>query len=779
MPLTLRAARDALLADRSLTGTAWCAAYAAAADAWLAGVFTSACGGDTSGLALVAVGGYGRGELAPGSDLDLVLVHDRRRPPKQIAEAIWYPIWDEGVHLDHSVRTVKEIRQAADSDLKVALGLVDARLIAGDTALGEAVRRRVMDLWETRASRWLPEVDAAVRARHRTHGDAAFLLEPELKESRGGLRDLTALGVAARVSPVLNDLLAHPGLEAAAAVLAAVRVELQRSTGKPTSRLLLQEQDVVAAALGLSDADVLMARVSEAARVVAWSSDDGWRRVLSWLAGPRGRSGSADRPIEPGLVLRDNEVSLATDGDPATDPSLALRAAATSAELDRPLARPTLERLRREAAAPAWPWAEPVLRAWLRLLGAGPGAVAAIETLDQIGVWTRLLPEWWAVRNRPQRNAYHRFTVDRHLVEAAVGAAELARGVSRPDLLLAGALVHDIGKGQTLDHTLVGIDVVRQLAPNLGFSTSDSETLVALVRHHLLLPDVATRRDLDDPATISAVAAAVGDPLTLELLAALTEADSLATGPSAWGPWKAGLVAELVRRVRALLAGEESPAGPPELTAAQSALLAEADLAVAAEADGTEAARVTVVAPDRPGLLATVTGVLTLSGAQVRSATSRAAGPRDSAQGAGPLAVLAFDVTPAFDRLPVWDRVRADLEAALDGRLRVAERLVEHERPYTRRRPAAASPPQVVVTTHDDASAVATVVEVRAPDTVGLLYKIASTLAELGLFITWAQVSTLGAEVVDAFYVRSVDGSKLTSDARHEVETTLTAALLA
>ncbi|MHB1535429.1 MAG: HD domain-containing protein, partial [Acidimicrobiales bacterium] len=457
---------------------------------------------------------------------------------------------------------------------------------------------------------------------------------------------------------------------------------------------------------------------------------------------------------------------LSADADPGRDPSLALRAAAVSAEIDRPLARGTLDRLEREASAPTSVWPDELRRAWLRLLGAGPPAVGAIEALDRLGIWVRLLPEWGPVRNRPQRNAYHRFTVDRHLVETAVGASAFVRRVRRPDLLLAGALLHDIGKGRGGDHTEVGIAVVERLAPRLGFDAPDTEVLVAMVRHHLLLPDVATRRDLDDPATIVSVAAAVGDGLTLELLAFLTEADSRATGPSAWGPWKAGLVTLLVERVAQVLAGERPVLRAPELTAEQQALLDAGELAVVGDDR-----QVTVVAPDQPGLLAAVTGVLTLSGVLVRSAATRS-------EPAAELAVLGFEVTPAFDRLPDWARVRGDLEAVLGRRLPLAERLDERERHYSRRRrPSAAGSPGVTVTTDNAASAAATVLEVRAPDTGPVLYRIADAVARKGLFITWARVATLGAEVVDVFYVQSADGSKLTDGDRRALEASVTAAL--
>jgi [protein-PII] uridylyltransferase len=345
------------------------------------------------------------------------------------------------------------------------------------------------------------------------------------------------------------------------------------------------------------------------------------------------------------------------------------------------------------------------------------------------------------VRCKPQRNAVHRFTVDRHLVEAAVEAAALTRRVSRPDLLLVGALLHDIGKGWPGDHTDAGVAVVPAIAARLGYDESDRAVLVALVRHHLLLPDTATRRDLDDPTTIRSVAETVEDPSTLALLHALTEADALATGPAAWGDWKAGLVRDLVRRVDAVLGGEPPPR-PDLLDERQRALADKGDLAVDVVGD-----RVTVVAPDRPGLLWRWSGVLALHRLRIRAAT---------ATSVGSTAVTVFDVTPRFGSPPDWDAVRADVRRAWDDALPLAAHLAERERAYAREN-VHAVPPRVLWI--DDASASATVVEVRAHDVVGLLHRLTRALADAGLDVRSARVSTLGAEVVDAFYVVESDGS--------------------
>ncbi len=755
---SLREARSALLAEKGLTGTAWCRAYAGAADAWLASLLEQAAGGETAGLALIAVGGHGRRELAPGSDVDLVLVHDRPGRIAPIADAVWYPVWDAGISLDHSVRTAKEVRAAMDGDIKVALGLLDGRLVAGDAALAASVLAGALDLWKTRAGRWLPALDGVTRERHARFGDVAFLLEPDLKDGRGGTRDINLLRSLGRVVPILAGVLEDPGLVSAGEVLVSARVELQRATGRPANTLLLQEQDGIAAALGHADADVLMAAVAGAARSVAWANDDGWRRLESWLAGPRGRSGGRDAALEPGLVLRDGEVTLVAGVPVSSDPTLALRAAAASAELDRPIARASLDRLSEEAAAPAGVWPPGALHALLRLLGAGRPAVAAIEALDQRGVWLRYLPEWAAVRNRPQRNAYHRYTVDRHLLETVAGAAGFQHAVDRPDLLLLAALLHDIGKGRGGDHTEQGLEVVASLAPRLGLPAADVETLLALVRHHLLLPDVATRRDLGDPATAGAVATAVGDRGTLELLAALTAADGEATGPSAWSPWKAGLVAELASLASGVLEGRPPPdSGRAALTDAERGLLGSRRLRLVADGE-----RVSVAAPDRPGLLATVAGVLALSGVAVRTATT-------ISDPATAMALLRFDVAPATSDLPDWGRVGATLDAATGGRLSVDAALAEREARHARyRRPTTARPPAVRVDVDNAASDLATVLEVRAPDRAGLLHSVARSLTAAGVSVTCALVSTLGAEAVDVFYVQTLAGDKVTDPAHVE-----------
>jgi [protein-PII] uridylyltransferase len=322
--------------------------------------------------------------------------------------------------------------------------------------------------------------------------------------------------------------------------------------------------------------------------------------------------------------------------------------------------------------------------------------------------------------------------------------------VSRPDLLLLGALFHDIGKGMPGDHTDAGVALTQVIAPRIGLTDEDAATVVSLVRNHLLLPDTATRRDLDDPKTSSAVADAVGGSrTTLELLHALTQADARATGPAAWSDWKAGLVASLVSRTKAVLEGE-SPAPTTALSDEQLELANRGELAVVGEQTPDGSYAVTVTAPDRPGLLSRAAGVLALHRLDVLAATATAAGPT---------AVTLFTVAPRFGSAPDWRLVRDDLHAALAGSLPLEQRLAAREQAYAGHKDRAA-PPRVFVL--DDAAESATVVEVRAHDAVGLLHRIGHALDSCGLDVRSARVSTFGAEVVDAFYVVNAGGMKVT-----------------
>jgi [protein-PII] uridylyltransferase len=757
--VALRDARASVLSTEGLTGAALRAALTGIADVWL-----TARVGNAEGVALVAVGGYGRRDPAAGSDLDLLLLHRDGVEVDELANSIWYPVWDAGVGLDHSVRTVDEAVAVAHDDLKAILGLLDLRHVAGEDELTASLRTRIFETWRRDARKRLPELIEAVQERGERCGELAFLLEPDLKDSRGGLRDVHAMNAIALAW--VADAPSETVREAYSWLL-DVRGELHRRSPRGSDRLIKQEQIPIAAALGFADADELMRRVFDAARTIAYATDEACRRASVASRPPKrwGRrgAGATRRPLADGVVEQDGEVHLARDADPASDPVLVLRVAAAAAQAGLPISTHVAKRLATESPPMPEPWPAAARDAFIALLGAGRPAVAAFEALDQAGLLVRLIPEWEPVRCKPQHNAVHQYTVDRHLIEAAVEASSLTRQVARPDLLLLGAFLHDIGKGFPGDHTDAGVERVPTIARRIGLADDDVNVVTDMVRHHLLLPDTATRRDLSDPATIEIVTRALGEVATLELLHALTIADAAATGPGAWSDWKAGLIVELVRRASAAMAGEHLSEFET-ITAEQRSLAEAGDLAV--DLTGSQ---LTIVAPDRPGLMSRWAGVAALHRLAIRSATATS-----MSTDAGRMAITTLEVAPKFGSLPNVDALAADVRRAFDDTLPLADRLREREQAYGDG--ARVAPPPLVLW-FDDESHHSTIVEVRTHDSDGLLHRLTKVLADESLDVRSARIQTLGAEVVDAFYVVDRDGRTVDDPTRRfEIEAALIAA---
>lgn len=762
-PSAYREARRELLGRPVVSRPARRRALTALTDDWLSAVF-EASGADDVGACLVAVGGYGRGDLTAGSDLDLLLVLPDRIDPSdarvaEIVDRLWYPVWDSGVAVDHSVRTPAEVRRAAAQDIRVILGLLDARPIAGDTVLGERVASAILADWRALARTRLHEVRTSVEARRAREGDAAHLLEPDLKESYGGLRDAGILDAVA--ASWVTDV-PREGLDDARSSLLDIRDALHdcsmQEGRRPSDVLRTQDQEDVARRLGLDGRDAMLRQLGDAARAIAYASDTMWHRIsrLQRVRSDRGmrrrlrRPGPERVPLADGVVVHDGEVALAADARPDRDPALIMRFAAAAAQAGLPVSPAAVARLARESAPLPVPWPAEARDALVSLLGSGTGLVPVWEALDQHGLIVRLIPEWAAVRSAPQGNPVHLYRVDRHLVETASASAAHLREVVRPDLLVLAALLHDIGKGHPGDHSEVGAELTDVITARMGFDAGDREVLICLVRHHLLLPDTATRRDLDDPVTAQQVASAVGAMEVLDLLRALTYADAAATGPGAWSDWKAALVDDLTARTRALLAGALPPA-PPAMAERHAHLLASDDVALVLET-GSPASRVIVAAPDRPGLLGAIAGVLAVHRLEVKAADTETVGDR---------ALTAWTVVPFYGEFPALDLVRADVLRALSGEWDVRERLAH------RRRGTTGAPPRVDFV--PGAASDADVLEVRAHDEPALLHRIGEAIRDAGASITAARIETLGSEAVDVFYLRAAGGGRLGAAERAHV----------
>ena len=560
-------------------------------------------------IALAAVGGYGRGELSPGSDLDILFIHSGRvssEKLKALVNEVLYPLWDTK-SVDHSVRTRSETRDAAISDLRVATGLLDIRLITGNADLVANVQSDALELWRKNAKEKLQDLHKSLQERHTRAGELAYLLEPDLKEARGGLRDIQALRAIALSGAVTVPL---EKISWAESTLNNVRESLHIASGRGKDRLLFQEQDKVAQLLKYADADAMMGDVARAARSVDYLLDYTWHTLEH-----KGKDGLGRILKRPRVATVAKNVSASNREiviDPFTsfneDPVVGLRAAATAAQLGLPLSLDTCtelsEALKKGEGVLSNPWPREARELLIALIGAGEAMVGIFEILDQEEIIFHWIPEWMSVRSLPQRNALHRHTVDRHMVETAVHAAALTRKVQRPDLLLFAALFHDIGKGTQEDHSERGVRLIEPIAQRIGFDAKDIEVLKNLVLHHLLLSSTATRRDLDDPATIASVVSVIPDVNTLELLHALSIADGEATGSAGWSEWKATLVNDLVQRVKRAMAGAEV-AQQPEVSQEQIAQAEKGVLRVTLEEHSSGYA-VEVISPDKPGLLSIV-----------------------------------------------------------------------------------------------------------------------------------------------------------------------------
>lgn len=758
---TVRAARDRLIADGSVVGSELRARLTGQYDRWLASLLPQ-----DQPIALVAVGGLGREEPAPYSDLDLVLLHDLSpKKVRAVADSIWYPIWDSGIGLDHSVRTVAETAKLAASDVKVSLGLLDVRFIAGNEQLAGEARTRIAAAWRINAATRAEELQRSALERASTFGHVAYLLQPNLKQSYGGLRDAMVLRALARAQ--LIDI--RPEVREAIGTLLDVRGEVQRHARKSSDVLLAQDRATIAGSLGREDGTALLRDVNGAGRAIAHAIDTAFRRAATrreedGSGGLRARLRRPSRlgPVREGLakdvVTHAGFVVLSRDARPERDPGLLMRVARAAAYADLPISSFTLDRLRIETPEQIDQWTEEMRRDFIALLAAGPPLLRVWESLDQHGLLTRLIPEWEHVRSLAQHNAVHTFTVDRHLLQTAIEVEANGIVVSRPDLLRVGALLHDIGKGRGGDHSNVGADIAREIAVRMGFRDADCDLIEKLVRYHLLLPVTAQRRDLTDPRTVEAVVEKIGSsPVVVDLLHALSIADSKATGPGAYSQWKSDLIAELVTRVRAAQAGETIDELDMIDDLATDLIAADPDEAVSVAIGRAPGAYQRLVVVLRDGMPASqVAGALALASLSIRRAR-----------------LVEFDgcrlldhiVEPRFGSMPGIEELTDSLRRIHSGALDLRERLERKAASYDR---GAVSAPRVRWV--ENAATNASMVEVQSADRTALLYHLMCAFERAGAQVRSAVIESYGPSVVDTFYLQTADGAVLGPDRKSAVE---------
>lgn len=722
-------------------------------------------------IAIAAVGSFGRGELAPGSDLDIVIVHSPSVNQEALSEAvntILYPLWDKKIRVDHSVRTLAEARVAIHEDFKVVMGLLDARYICGNSELVADLHLMAQLAWQRESDQYFHQLRQSLDERHVRSGELAYLLEPDLKEARGGLRDITSLR-AMNLSGAVN--LPMERISRAEGVISTIRESLHSVSNRDKDRLLFTEQDKVAADLGYHDADAMMSDLAHSARAVDYLMQLAWHKYSHQASVGLARYFRKRRAtvIAQGISVEGNEVVIDRAIDIDEDPLICLRAAATAAQRGLPIAFDSLEHysqlLRDGRGAFPNPWPREAREYLIALIGAGPAMVELFEALDQEEILLQWIPEWKGVRSLPQRNVLHRHTVDRHMVETAVAAASLTRDVHRPDLLLFTALFHDIGKGSQEDHSVRGASLIAPIAQRLGFNEIDVQVIQKLIEHHLLLSATATRRDLDDPATIALVLDCIPDLRTLELLHALSIADGEATGSAAWSDWKASLVADLVRRCRLSLT-DSAIESQPILSEEQIARAAKGQLNVIF-AEQENAYSLEVIAPDMTGLLSIVSGVLNVLRLDVRSARTKTLNS---------MAVMEWIVIPdpnanAIDADEIYRELTKSLENEENLAVKIARRIEAYAQLPTIPFPAP------VVETFNDIATDATIIEVRSHDRPALLFSIGAAIRRCNIDIRSAIVTTLGAEAIDTLYVTEIGGGALSPTRTQQVALELSESL--
>ena len=794
-------------------------------------------------LTLVAVGGYGRAEMAPHSDVDLLFLTPWKITPwaESVIETMLYILWDLRLKIGHASRTVKDCVRLAREDITIRTALLEHRFLTGDAPLAAELRERLTaDLFRSTGREFIDAKLAERSDRHRRQGGQRYVLEPNVKEGKGGLRDLQTLyWIGKYLHPVdrAEDLVAHGvftaddfrRFDAAEDFLWAVRCHLHLIAGRATDQLTFDMQVEVASRMGYSDA------IGQ--RAVERFMQDYFRQATVvgelttiFLTGLEARHAKSEpslmgflrkrRKVREGYRVDFNRLNVANPHAFLADPLNLLRIFEESLRTGL-LIHPDAMRLvaanlhlisddvreNREAAG-----------IFLDLMLKHGNPERALRRMNELGVLAAFLPEFEPIVAMMQFNVYHHYTVDEHIIQTISVLAQIEReelveelpvvsgilktGVNRKVLYVA-LLLHDIGKGRPEDHSILGAQIARRVAPRLGLSDEESETAEWLVRYHLLMSDIAQKRDLADPRTVRDFAKAVKSQRRLDLLTVLTVCDIRGVGPNTWNNWKAMLLRRLYaltsgaleagletanreqreddarRALREALSDWDSKElrretqrhyGPywqglsTETHAVFARLLKgipddeiRVDLKPDADHDATRAC---FALTDHPGIFSRLAGALALVGANVVDARTYTS--KDG------YATAVFWVQDAdghpyeTERLP---RLRGMIEKTLKGEVVAREAL--RDRDKIKKRESQFRFPTTIVF-DNEGSDIYTIIEVDTRDRPALLYDLTRTLASSNIYIASAVIATYGAQVVDTFYVKDMFGLKLHTRSRQE-----------
>ncbi|PYN78621.1 MAG: [protein-PII] uridylyltransferase [Candidatus Rokuibacteriota bacterium] len=789
---------------------------------------------DPTSLVVAALGGYGRGELHPLSDIDLMVVYDGELSPyvQRMMQELLYSLWDLGLQVGHSLRSLDDCVAMARTDFPSRTSMQEARFLAGDRRLFGRFRRVLRDnVYRRDFGQFLETTLAERDQRYRRYGASPYIGEPNVKESAGGLRDVhTAmwLGAAKFGARTLREL-ADKGLitpreqaatDAALTFLWRVRNELHFFSGHKNDVLSRDLQPRIAKNLGYENDDTSLGveRFMRDYYLHARAIHRVSRRLIARCQETLSRRGSAERrqrqqALADGLVFFDGQLHLADrdSGPLRADPSRLMKVFwhlhRLGCELSLDLERALEDSL--YLADGAFQRSPVVRDLFLDVCRAWGRAAQTFSEMHELGLLGRYLPEWGALTCLVQYDVYHKFSVDQHSLLAvehlealapgqsaeSEGAAQVFHEVERPELLMLGMLLHDVGKARGHGHVAKGIPLIRELVTRMGLDGDDGAVVEFLVAHHLTMSHIAQRRDIDDPKTIADFATTVGDPQRLKMLYLLTWADMRAVGPGVLTPWQATILHELYTRALARLTGGRSVrpsrpqlaerlrvavAGevPAQALKAHLAMMSDRYLATTGVQRMAEHVRMleqlsstsvvtelflhpdlgssdlVVVTRDLPGLFSLIAGTLASQGVNIISAQihTRADG----------IAIDTLQVNdPTGDAVTStahWGRTLDALRAVLTGDAQVAT-LLEKRRAAGRTTAGVGGPAKI--TLDNQLSDDYTVLEVKCPDRLGLLYLVTRTLAGRGLDIATARIATEIDQAVDTFYVHDGRGRKI------------------
>ena len=798
-------------------------------------------------MSIVAVGGYGRGEMAPFSDVDLLFLTPYKQTAwtESVIESTLYLLWDLKLKVGQSTRSIDDCLRLARDDLTIRTALLEQRFLCGDRAPFDELDHRLWtDLFNQTGPQFVEAKMEERDTRHTRHGGSRYLLEPNLKEGKGGLRDLQTLHWISKYlyhSGTAWDLVEmgvfhHDEVQRfadAAKFIWAVRCHLHDLVGRAQEQLTFDRQVEIAQRMGYQDRDGRLAvehfmhsyfrhakGVGDLTRIFSAALEaKHTKRPPRFSALLQAFSFRADRERsdEP-FTVESGRLTIRDDNVFQEDPANLLRLFHEAVRMDA-MIHPAALRL----ATQSLDLIDETLRAdpranrmFIEMLTDPKHAEWVLRLMNKTEVLGRFIPEFGRIVAMMQFNMCHHYTVDEHTIRT-IGvlnrierleasddhpvATEILKGGVNRRVLYTALLLHDIGKGDTRDHSELGAEIASIVCPRLGLDEAETETVVWLVRHHLDMSDTAQKRDISDPRTVQDLAALVQSPQRLRLLLVLTVCDIRGVGPGVWNNWKAQLLRNLywdtrdvltggaeqasrahrVDAARGELAGELADWSQPEV---QSELvrhyphywlgldtpthkvfaelakdIGNAQMTSRFMPDETrDATKACLYLSDHPGIFARMAGAFAIAGANVVDARSYTTNDG--------MATSVFWIQDRegkpyeTGRLP---RLRKTIERTLKGEMITRVEIKERDRRREREKRFTV-PTRIVF--DNEASDLYTVIEVNARDRLGLLHDLTRTTADLNLNIFSAIVATYGEHAVDVFYVKDLFGLKIRSKSK-------------